>query len=30
MMLVVPPLDEDNKCSPGSWDTLYRLGTSDG
>lgn len=24
MMLVVPPLDEDNQRSPGSWETVYR------
>jgi hypothetical protein len=26
MMLVVPPLDEDNQRSPGSWETVYRTG----
>jgi hypothetical protein len=26
MMLVVPPLDEDKKRGPGSWDTVYRTG----
>lgn len=29
MMLVVPPLDEDKQRGPGSWETVYRLGTSD-
>jgi hypothetical protein len=26
MMLVVPPLDQDNSRGPGSWETVYRTG----
>lgn len=26
MMLVVPPLDQDNSRGPGSWETVYRDG----